>query len=299
MEFQHLQTFLAVADAQSLTRAAESRHLSQPAISAHIKSLEDDLGVTLFQRTGRGMKLTDAGEELLINARDIVTRAAGLTRRAAELSGQVAGVLRLGIVPCGYDFQLARIVGQTRAHCSDLRVEVVTGNSASNIQDVLDQELDVAFAEGDWDEPRLRFWKIGASRLGIIGPAAWRDQLSEGGWPRLTEFPWIFQSPGCSYCKLLHRLGKEHRVTFTPEFRSDAFGAVKDLVAEGLALSLADLDEVQPWIDAGDLFAWDDFEYAMPVSMLALRQREDEPMIQAFMQIAREAHTPTRRQARA
>ena len=299
MELIHLRTFIAVAEAQSLTRAADKLHVSQPAVSAQLKILEADLGVSLFHRTGRGMKLTDAGQALLVQARDIVTRAAGLERKAAEFSGELAGPLRIGIVDCGYDLKLARLIGKSRLAHPDLNAELNTGTSAINIEALLEHELDVAFVEGEWDDSRLSLQRIGTSRLGIIAPSVWREQLSEGGWAQLAEFPWVFQGRGCSYCRLLESLCKEHRIQIKPEFRAEAFGAVKELVADGLAISMTDLDEVQPWIDDGRIFAWGGYEYPMPVSLAVLRQREDEPAIRSFMEVAKETHREAlRRKAR-
>ena len=69
MELYQLRTFAAVADEGHLTRASERLHLSQPAVSGHIKALEGELGVRLFERASTGMQLTAAGSELLERAR--------------------------------------------------------------------------------------------------------------------------------------------------------------------------------------------------------------------------------------
>ena len=88
-------------------------------------------------------------------------------------------------------------------------------------------------------------------------------------------------------------------MTFTPEFRTEAFGSVKDLVLEGLALSVADLDEVSPWIEAGDIFAWGGVACAMPVSLAVLRSRREESLIDAVRGLVLESHREhTRRRAR-
>ncbi len=298
MELQNLRTLVAVAEAESLTRAADQLHLSQPAVSAQIKALETELGLTLFHRTGRGMRLTEPGAQLLKNARDILTRADGMIRRAAELNGGVDGVLRLGWIDCGYELKLAQIVGKARQCYPTLRIELSTDTSTDNVRSLLDQELDIAFAEGDIHEPRLRLWRLGTSRVGIIAPTAWREQLADGDWARLGEFPWVFQSPNCSYSRLMDRLCSEHDVTLRPEFRTQDFGAVRDLVAEGLAMSVADLDSVRPWIESGDVWVWQQQAYEMPVGVGVLASREREPTIRALLAIVREAHRSPRRRAR-
>lgn len=290
MDLQHLQTFVTVAAAGSLTRAAEQLHVSQPAASAQLRALEENLGVMLFHRTGRGMKLTAAGEQLLTFAQEILGGVLGMARRAAELRGEVSGALRVGMIDCGVPLALASIVGRVRTLHKKLRIEIATADSGSNVHELLEQQLDIAVLVGDWEDPRLRLQRLGTSRVGIVAPAGWRQRLAIGGWPRLAEYPWVFHSKGCSYCRLLDKLAEEHHVKFEPEFRAEAYRAVQDLVAEGLALSVADLDEVRPWIESGQVFVWGDLEYRLPVSLAVLERRAREPMIASFLDIAAEIH---------
>ena len=290
MELQHLRTFLAVADAGSLTRAAESLYLSQPAVSAQVKALELELGLPLFRRAARGMELTAGGDELLERARDVVHRADGIARLAERLRGDVSGLLRLGTTDCGYDLKLARMIGRTTQDHPELDVQLVAGNSGQHVQSVLDETLDLAFVEGDHDDERLQCWRIGTSRIGVIGPTAWKDDLADAGWARLGEFPWIFQSPTCSYYVLLERLNRQHRLQLKPQIQAESYGGVKSLVAEGLALSFADLNDVAPWVDDGRLFVWPHFTYDMPVWLVASKSRTDEPAIACFAHNAQQAH---------
>lgn len=291
MELQHLQTFVAVAEAESMTRAAERLHLSQPAVSAQVRLLEDALGLVLFQRTGRGMRLTAAGEDLLAQARDILVQIAGLERRAAALRGDVRAVLRLGLIDCGYPLRFARVVAAARRDHAQLRVETVAGSSADNARGVLDQEIDVAFVEGDWpNDARFRSVRIGTSRVGIIAPTGWRRELCSPDWSSLSVFPWVFQNNGCSHYWLLQKLCEEHHVKLEPQFRAEAVGTAADLVVEGLALSVVDLDDVQHHVDAGHVFVWNDFEYAMPVAAIALERRAQEAAVQSLMAAINRVH---------
>lgn len=93
MDLKHLKNFVAIAEAGSISKAASLVHTVQPALSAHLSSLERDLGTQLFIRTSRGVELTDAGEKLLGHAKFILHRI-DLARSEvqigeAELSGQV------------------------------------------------------------------------------------------------------------------------------------------------------------------------------------------------------------------
>src|SRR5438309_110599 len=95
MEFNHLKSFVAVAKHSHLTRAAETLHLSQPALSGQIKSLEDSLGVLLFERLPSGMMLTASGKRLLPQAEDILGAMQKLKHAAASLHDQPTGKLRI------------------------------------------------------------------------------------------------------------------------------------------------------------------------------------------------------------
>jgi DNA-binding transcriptional LysR family regulator len=96
MELYQLRTFSAVAELGSLARATAGLHLSQPAASAHIKALEEELGVSLFERKPSGLALTRAGADLLPYAQRLLAGASELSSRARRLRGLVGGKLRLG-----------------------------------------------------------------------------------------------------------------------------------------------------------------------------------------------------------
>ncbi|SDN89359.1 LysR family transcriptional regulator [Vreelandella arcis] len=93
MDTQSLQAFLAVADTQSFSRAAEELYLTQPAVSKRIATLETQVGARLFDRIGRRIALTEAGSVLLPQARQILFTVEDSRRALANLSGQVGGRL--------------------------------------------------------------------------------------------------------------------------------------------------------------------------------------------------------------
>jgi DNA-binding transcriptional LysR family regulator len=96
----HLYTFLAVAETGSYTAAATRLGFTQPAVSQHIKALEMQFGdIRLFRRVGKRMRLTHAGEELLIHAREVVSLAQRTEQHMLSLRGQVTGRIGIGCAP--------------------------------------------------------------------------------------------------------------------------------------------------------------------------------------------------------
>jgi LysR family transcriptional regulator, cyn operon transcriptional activator len=99
IDLEHLRAFIAIAEVGGVTRAADRLHLSQPAVSQRISGLEVSLGVQLFERVGRGLRLTTDGEDLLRRSRRVLDEANGLTERARALKSGDAGMLKIGATP--------------------------------------------------------------------------------------------------------------------------------------------------------------------------------------------------------
>jgi DNA-binding transcriptional LysR family regulator len=98
MELRHLRYFIAVAELRSVRAASEQLHVTQPAISRQIQDLEETIGAALFERTPRGLKLTDAGAAYLAEAREILARVDAANRLARRIASGVQGHLRIGFV---------------------------------------------------------------------------------------------------------------------------------------------------------------------------------------------------------
>ncbi len=99
MDVQHLKYFVAVAVEGSFTKAAQKLYVSQPTISKMVKGLEDELGVVLFERTGKQTQLTDAGEVILTQAQNIIHSFDHLTSEIDQLSALKTGTIKIGLPP--------------------------------------------------------------------------------------------------------------------------------------------------------------------------------------------------------
>jgi DNA-binding transcriptional LysR family regulator len=114
MELRHLRYFEAVAEHLNFGRAAEALATAQPSLSRQILQLEDELGVTLFDRTNRRVELTDAGRMFLIDAKRTLQAADAATRHARENAEGTRGELRIGFVGGGMLVQLPAVLREYR-----------------------------------------------------------------------------------------------------------------------------------------------------------------------------------------
>jgi DNA-binding transcriptional LysR family regulator len=138
VELRHLRYFVSVAEQGSVSRAALDVHVSQPALSRQIRDLEEELGVRLFDRIGRGIQLTAQGEDLLRHSRDVLARAESVRERARALAGGVAGVLRVGATAQATQSILAGFLARYRRARPGIEVQL-TEEGGVRLLELLEQ----------------------------------------------------------------------------------------------------------------------------------------------------------------
>jgi LysR family cyn operon transcriptional activator len=165
LELRHLRYFLAVADAAHFTRAATKLHVTQPTLSHQIRQLEDQLNLQLFDRVGRRVKLTAAGETLLPHARKVLRELEQAQTALGELHGLKRGLLRVGIVQTVNTCVIPEIVARFSADHAGIQVEC--------------GEMAVADIESDLEAGKL---DLGISFLppcskALVGEALFSEEL--------------------------------------------------------------------------------------------------------------------------
>jgi len=153
MDMRHLRCFVAVSEELHFGRAAERLHLTQPPVSLAIKELEEELGVTLLERTSRRIALTRAGEDALRDARAVLAAADTLRKRALEAAQGLMGSLSLGFISLpAYSF----LPPMLRAFTEDyqrVNVSLLEGTTDQIIHDVESGRLDVGLVFRTPDPP--------------------------------------------------------------------------------------------------------------------------------------------------
>lgn len=148
MELRQLEHFVAVAEEQSFTKAAQRLSYVQSALSVSIQSLERELGIRLFDRTTHRVSLTDAGESLLEPAKRTLASVEEARDAVAAVKGVIRGTLRIGIMQSFAFVDVAELLSTFRREHPGVEIQLrpATGGSASLLDQVRNGDLDVAFA---------------------------------------------------------------------------------------------------------------------------------------------------------
>ncbi|MFF0683674.1 LysR substrate-binding domain-containing protein [Streptomyces tendae] len=157
MELRHLQHFVAVAEDQHFTRAAERLLVSQSGLSASIRALERELRAPLFVRTTRRVTLTEAGRALLGEAQRILAQVRSAHEAVAAVQGVLRGTLSLGAEQCIAGVPVAGLLAAFRRRHPDVEIRLRQAGSGELAEEVAAGRLDLAFAyrtQADTDQLR-------------------------------------------------------------------------------------------------------------------------------------------------
>jgi LysR family nitrogen assimilation transcriptional regulator len=177
MDIRELRYFVNVAELRSFSKAAIHVRIAQPALSRQVRKLEDELGVELFVRSGRGLELTEAGRQLLQKAYSVLDMMDDIKVSAQAQGNRVAGLLTLGVPPAAGEMLVPPVRVQAGEVAPDLRIDVVEGFSGYLYERLLNHELSVAILHNPPPHRDLRIVPLLVEDMYLIGPAEPRRGL--------------------------------------------------------------------------------------------------------------------------
>ena len=143
LNFHQLYIFQMVANHLSFSRAAEALEITQPAVSIQVQELEKYLGITLFHRRPRGLRITESGDAVLAYSQQIFALSSQLMDTVQEMEDLQSGHLVLGASTTPGEYVLPLVVGRFRQVYPGIHVKLVIGNTQTIIQRILDRDMDL------------------------------------------------------------------------------------------------------------------------------------------------------------
>jgi DNA-binding transcriptional LysR family regulator len=288
MELYQLRSFVAVAEAGHLTRASERLHVSQPAVSAQIKALEDELELALFERTSSGMVLTSAGHRLLADAEKVLAAAQLMRNEAKALKGEIAGKVRVGTTSDPAFIRVGEFLNTTVERYPLLQVELHQEVTGAAFAKVRDGALDASFYYGDIEHSSVDGIRLRESTYRVAAPAAWADRVVDADWSEIALQPWVITPAISTHHKLVRALFDKHGIEPTKVVEADQESVIANLVESGVGLSLIREDLALEKEAAGEVCIWRDVRLETTLWFIYLQARKDDPAIRALLSVLRD-----------
>jgi DNA-binding transcriptional LysR family regulator len=282
VDLNQLRTFVTVADFGHLTRAAEALHLSQPAVSGHIKALEEGFGVTLFERSPSGMSLTPSGRRLLAESAQIIDAVEHLKHSAQELRGEPTGKLKVGTVLEPSLLRVGDLLLHARELYPQIELELAQVMSSDALARVRGGTLDASFYFGTRPEADLTTIELRDIVYHVTMPAAWASELEVAGWETIAARPWIVAPEPSTHRRLVMELF--HAPTPSPEriVEADNESVIHNLVESGVGLSLIRDEIAAQSVDAGRTMRWQGPAVTTKLWLVHPADRASDPLLNAL-----------------
>ena len=276
MELRQLSYFERVAEQGSFTRAAQSLHLVQPALSQQVAALEREMGLPLFHRGARGVRLTEAGERLLPYARRVLGEIERAQQAVGELRELRTGKVALGLTPSATLSLLPEILEKYRGRYPAVEVQIVEEMTDELVEQLLDGRLDLALVSFPIEDKRLETQPLFKERLALVVPPSHRlASLEQVNLAELAGEPWILPYRRHGMRALVEGACQQAGFGLQVSIELSGLGPIKQLVQRGVGISILPPAIVENEVKLG-LLATVDIAHPHLVRTMGLARRQGE-----------------------
>ncbi|HUR40087.1 MAG TPA: LysR substrate-binding domain-containing protein [Verrucomicrobiae bacterium] len=250
---RQLRALIEVARASGIGRAAQALHLTQPAVSMQIRDLESAVGLPLFERVGKGMRLTTTGEYLLVYARRIFAALKEAEDTIARLRGLKGGRVVIGMVSTADHF-LPRLLARFRSEHTGVEILLQLGNREQLVQALLGNEVDLAVMGRPPEALAARAEPFAAHPLGVVASPTHPLARSRNFAPSsLAQEAFIVREPGSGTRAAMEHFFQEHRIAPPLSMQMSSNETIKQAVLADMGLAFLSLHTVAQELTAGSL----------------------------------------------
>ena len=288
MDSRSLQAFVEAAQRGSFSRAAQALVLSQPSLSARIHRLERELGLPLFHRMRRGVRLTEAGKSFLPYAeRSLESLRQGSSALSAVQQAD-RGTLHIGTARAIGTYVLPDLLKRFREEHPRIGVHIRAGRSTEVLQMVLDEEVQVGLAR-TLRHPEVMAAQLYQEEIVLVThpdhPFAHRRSASIYD---VAQEPLILYDRDSSYFQLIDRVCREAGVVPRVEMNLDSIEATKRMIQRGLGISFLPRNGISEELEMGtlSLIRLDEgHRVTLPTAAMVRRVQVYSPTVLAFLEV--------------
>lgn len=295
MDFRKLEAFCKVYELKSFSKAGLELQLSQPTISAHVANLEEELGVPLFDRLGRTVLPTQAGEVLYRGAKQVFQQVGRINSEIGLLRDMVVGDLLLGGSTIPANYILPDLLKSFLALYPSLRVHMTTGDTDAIIRQVGQGRLELGIVGYQPEQQGIAAYPLRRDELVlVVAPGLLNGKAAPTSLAQLKGMPWIMRERGSGTRRALEGVLKSSGISIGElkvALWVESTEAALQCARAGLGVSVVSRLAAEPMLDRGDLLIINALPQVLERSFyLILRQgRELLPAANLFIEHVRNA----------
>ncbi len=284
MEFYQLRTFITVAEEKNLTRAAKRMNTSQPAVSAHIKALEEELGLPLFNRSPKGMEMTRHGIVLKEDGMRILEAGTRFLNHAKELKKDLSGDLTIGLNSDSEFLRTRDFFSWMHPKYPGIQFKITQSISGTILQKIKSETLDAGYFLGKNTVKEVEFLHLQTFNLRIVAPPGWKEEIRHAQWKDLARLPWIQNPPQCPFHDILRE--RLQLLGLNPPFAvtADQEATIKSLVCGEVGLALLMEHDARKAEKKGELAIWEGETFTIDLNFGFLKTRRQDPVMKAVIE---------------
>lgn len=239
MELSQLRTLIHVAELGSLSKAADRLHIAQPALSRQIRLLEEELGIRLFERHGRGMSLTDQGQDVLRHSLRVMAELEEIRAASLDSDAALRGHVSIGMPPTVCDLLAEPLVAAFREHHPEATLRIVSAYSGHLLDWMHRGEIDGAILYDPKSARSLRVQPLLDEAMFLIGPPDSGLSMDVPvDFASLEDQPLLLPSVGHGLRSILDKCALERDIHLHIRVEADSYATLKTLVNAGHGVTI-------------------------------------------------------------
>jgi DNA-binding transcriptional LysR family regulator len=281
-----LKIFVDLAQEKNFVRTAEMNYLTQPSISSRLKHLEEALGVKLFERTPRHVRLTKDGEHLLPHAQELLLKCENLKTRAARFKNIVKGDLRVSTIYSIGIYELAPILKRFMRSYPDIHLRLEY-NRADAIYDLVSEnKIDMGLVAYPEHRPHIQITPFADDRMVLIVPPHHRFAKKRSiGLKGIKGEKFVTFDKDIPTRKAIDEILEKNSVQVSIRATNENVDTLKKAVEIGMGIAIVPCKTVREEVRKGTLIRipFKDIKFERPLGILTLKNRVISPLAELFI----------------
>ncbi len=254
MDLKQLKTFIAVAESGSLSRASDRLHIVQPALSRHIKLLEQEVGVSLFSRHVRGMELTEEGKIFFDRVSGLVRQIEVSVHDLQSMHAEVKGSVVLGMTPSINTILAVRLLKRAFDEVPGITIRTIEGSSSHLLDWLHRGDVDIALLYQPSTELHLHTTELLSEEMVLASPPGMlKDDRKTIGLSDVVKLPLTITAHPDMYRVVIDNALKKQGLTLEKVYEVGSFWIMRELVTSGFCHTILPVSSIHSETKSGSI----------------------------------------------